>query len=539
MTDEIIYGLMEVFKRANNQLLTFKEITRRMQAQGFYHNVEFTTAAVDLLLHYLNPPIFDQTINHQYWRVAHWLPLKENDPQDSTVSFLQTEKEIQRAISPSGSEIKNGIIPLHGQDKENNPYDSTVSLLQIGEEIQRMISDDGSEISNEIIPLRGDFDRFFASMDIHQQRQMSIDIRYYADENTTCKIEQDNLEHWFLKGEWLKNWYKENRIEPGDKIYLVVENVIPLAIRIYTKWERNPDAYRRYKLQQESNPFPSVNLPIWYLIGEFFEQTPKIAHRLDIGKAIIEKRPEISEQSVYSCLSKEKYLFVPVGDGYWGLKKWNLEEVARIIRPAGSSLEENPDLPTETVPLDYILVNIDSEKLVYRILEESPNPLTVGEITERISKILGVNKDVLTKATFFDPSDPRFYRQENGTFTLRKNLEEVIHMLSEERIEERALKISLENGIQKLQETMESLASQHKKEEKQHKEEQDILKKLAGEWIEQIEHYEEINSRWEKRTQLLSEFLTEAIPCIGQDKLKEIFEHLRHKSELRDPNESE
>jgi hypothetical protein len=327
MTDEIIYGLMDVFKRADNQYLTLTEITHRMQDLGFYQNVEFAEARVDIYVYQLRPPIFHEIQNYRSanwgrkWNVAHWLPRKENKPQDNTVSFLQTEKEIQRAISPSGSEIKNGIIPLHGQDKENNPYDSTVSLLQTGEEIQRTISDDGSEISNEIIPLRGDFDRFFASMDIHQQRQMSIDIRYYADENTTCKIEQDNLEHWFLKGEWLKNWYKENRIEPGDKIYLVVENVIPLAIRIYTKWERNPDAYRRYKLQQESNPFPSVNLPIWYLIGEFFEHTPKIAHRLDIGKAIIEKRPEISEQSVYSCLSKEKYLFVRVGDGYWGLKK--------------------------------------------------------------------------------------------------------------------------------------------------------------------------------------------------------------------------
>ncbi len=484
MTDEIIYGLMDVFKQVDNQPLTLREITRRMQAQGFYRDVDLNKAAVDVRLHLDDP----------------------------------------RFISCALGTIERGTF------QRKKRQDETVSLLQIGEEIQRTISDDGSEISNEIIPLRGQEDRFFASMDIHQQRQRSIDIRYYADENKTCKIEQDDLEHYFLKGEWLKNWYKENRIEPGDKIYLVVENVIPLAIRIYTKWERNPDAYRRYKLLQESNPFPSVNLPIWYLIGEFFEKTGEIAHRLDIGKDIIEKRPEISEQSVYSCLSKEKYLFVRVRDSYWGLKEWNLEEVTRTIRPAGSSLEENPNSPTEIVSLGEILADIASENLVYRILEESPTSLTVDEITERISKYFGVSKGVLSRATFFDPSDPRFYRQEDGTFTLRENLEEVIHHLSEN---ERTLKISLEDKIQKLQETTESLTAQHKKEANQLKEEQDILKKLAGEWIEQIEHYEKINNQREKRIQLMSEFLAEAVPHIRQDRLNEIFEHLHRKSELR------
>ena len=80
---------------------------------------------------------------------------------------------------------------------------------------------------------------------------------------------------------------------------------------------------------------------------------------------------------------------------------------------------------------------------------------------------------------------------------------------------------------------MESLTVQHKKEANQLKEEQDILKKLAEEWIEQIEHYEKVNGQREKRIQLLSEFLKEAAPNIGQDKLKEIFEHLSRKSELR------
>jgi hypothetical protein len=538
MTDEIIYGLMEVFKRANNQYLKLSEITRRMQAQGFYQNVEFAEAAADIYLHYLNPPLFHEIENYRSadwgrkWSVAHWLPSKENNLQNSAASLLQTENEIQRAILPSETETKNRTTLFYEQDKENNPYDSTASLLQVGKEIQRTLSE--SEIREGTISLYGqDFYSFFASMDKHQRSQMGVDIVYYASEKSTCTIQPDDQNHWALKGEWLKDWYKENRIEPTHKIWLFIENITPLEIRIYTEWERNPDAYRRYKLLQESNPSPSVNLPIWYLVGEFLDTKGEIAHRLDIGKAITEKRPEISEQSVYACLSAYPYLFVRVGEGKWGLKEWNLEEVTRTARPVGSSLEENPNLPTEIVHLDEILADIASENLVYRILEESPNPLSVGEITERISKILGVNKEALKKATFFDPSDPRFHRQEDGKFTLDrkiKNLEEVIHKLSEN---ERALKTSKNNEIQKLQETMESLVSQHKKEEKQLKEEQDILRKLAEELIEQVEHYEKINDQRGKRIQILSEFLTEAVPNIGQDKLKEIFERLHHKSQTR------
>ena len=497
MTDEIFDGIRSVFNHDYDLFLLPQDIYSRMKRKGFFKNVEYKKAMVDIQISLRSPVFFRRrTDTSDGWGLARHFrstEKQEENQQDISASQLQIGKEIKRTISSSGAEIKDGTIPLNGQN----------------------------------------FGSFFASMDKEQQKRLNINIHSYADEDITCTIVEGDRDNWFLQGTWLRNWYKENRIEPGDEIYLVVENTTPLIIRIYTTWERNPDTYRRYKLRQEANPLPSVDLPIWQLIREFFEQTQKIEHRLAIWKAVFEKRPEISEQSVYACLSANPYLFVRVGEGNWGLKDWGLEEVKAAVRPAGSTLEENLNLPTTTVSLGYILATIAAENLVYRILEESPNPLSVGEITERISKILGVNKELLTRATYFDRSDPRFHRQEDGTFTLDrkiKNLEEVIHQLSEN---ERALKTSTENKIQKLQETMESFASQHKKEVKQLKEERDSLRKLAEELIEQTEHYEKINNQREKRIQLLSIFLMEAIPYIGQDKLKEIFEHLHRKSELR------
>ncbi|MDP1544496.1 MAG: hypothetical protein Q8L87_00630 [Anaerolineales bacterium] len=530
MTDEILYGLMEVFKLANNQYLKLSEITRRMQDLGFYQNVEFAKANTDIYVYYLKPPIFHESKNYKnknwgrQWKVTHWLPSKENNLQNNAFGTVQTEKEFQSIALSSASEAKN------------NPPNSIISPLQIGEEIQRTISPSGSEIEDGVIPLYGkDFDIFFASMDKEQQRQLNINLHYYASERITCNIAKENG-HWLLKGASLKKWYLENRVSPGDKIWLVVENVKPLAIRIYTEWERNLDTYRRHRQLQSGKPIISVDTPIRDIIWDYLEEAQIIKHRLDIAKDVLEKRPEVSEQSVYACLSANPHLFVRIGEGNWGLKEWGLEEIKATVPPAGSTLEENRNLPTTTVSLDYILANIAAENLVYRILEKSPNPLSVGEITERISKFYNVNKDVLARATFFDPSDPRFRRQEDGAFTLRKNLEEVIQMAENER----ALRTSTENKIQKLQEAVESSTSQHKKEMKQLKDEQDILRKLVEELIEQVDHYEKINHRREKRIQILSAFLAEAASVIGQDKLKDIFENLHRKSETTntfDPSE--
>ena len=444
MADEIIYGLLEVFKRANNQELTLTEITRRMKDQGFYQNSAFAEAAADLLINYLNPPIFHKTENYRrranwgkQWRVAQWLPRKENNPQDSTVSLLQRRKKFQHSISPSRPKIKNRIILLHPQGKENNPFDRTASLLKIGKEIQHTISKDGLEIKNGVISISQDFYRFFSSMDTSQQRQLTVDVHYYASDNSTCKIELDGSHHWVLKSTWLKGWYKENRIEPGDIIYLFIEHVTPLTIRIYTEWERNPDTYRRYKLLQEANPLPSINMPIWQLIREFFEQTQKIAHRVDIAKTVIAKRPEVSEQSVYGCLSANPYLFVRVGEGMWGLKEWNMEQIFITIRPKGSDPEDisnDENLPTSLVSVDYILANIAGEDLVYKILQNATDSLSASQISEKISRYFGIDKSILARTTFLNTADSRIVRLEDGTFILRKNLEKTSEHLAKKEL---------------------------------------------------------------------------------------------------------
>jgi len=499
MTDEILNEIKSVFNRDYDLLLSPQEIYNRMKHKGFFKAVEYKKAIVDIRVHLVPPMFYHRVITAKGegvikdgWALARRFHVTEKEsPQDDTAFHLQIGKELLRTISASGTEIENGTIPLRGQE----------------------------------------VDSFFASMDEEQRNRQNIDIYYSANESATCNIVEDELNHWHIKSAWLRDWYKENKIEPSDIIWLAIASVAPLKINIYTKWERDPDAYRRYKLQQEEKPLPSVDLPISYIIWDFFERTQKIAHRRDIAKEVLAKRPKVSEQSVYSRLSANPY-FVQIGEGKWGLKEWGLEKVTRAVRPVGSPLEENANLPTETVPLDYILVTIASENFVYSILRNSKEPLTVDEITERIAKILYVDKKILARTTFFDASDARFIRLQDGTFTLRENLEDVIHQLAER---ERETKTSLEREIYSLKSEMEFVMSRHEKQVAQIKQERDILQNLAEEWIER---HEVTNNLWEKRSQLLSEFFTGIIPHIGQNKLKEIFEQLRQKSEMGGANES-
>lgn len=492
MTDEIFNGLLDVFNSTSTEFLTLEQITRRMMSKGYYPNSEFNRARSDVLSH-LKPPI-RQTLKGDKW----WLPPNTKHLRNQTDRF---------------------------------------SSLDIGEKISHEIHDE-SEIVNGAIRLRGNnFDKLYASMSGGQQKNRNINIIYYGTENVTCSVVEDNRDNKLLKSLSLRKWYEENGIVPGDKIWLIVERIIPLEIRIYTAWERNPDTYRKHR---QSKSLPSVDLPIRDIIYDFFTQLKKIAHRSVISEDVIKKRPMISARSIDVCLGYYPDLFTPFQRGFWGLKEWDLEQVT-YVRPKSGNAEKNTEVenqPISTANIDEILADINAEDLVYRILETSKDSLKALEITERVAKNLGIEKSILERTTFINVSDSRIVRLDDGSFTLRAKREKLEKIVDELGIKERELTRSLEavkEEVFSLKNEIESISTHHNKKIEQLEEERDsALESVEG----LFEQYEEITSHWEKRTQLLSKFLTEAIPHIGQNKLKEIFERLRHKPELRDSNES-
>ncbi len=401
MVDKVLDGLMDIFNSVNFRFLSHVEITRLLQYQGFYQNVEFHKAAADVWDH-LNRPTatypfcWIEKSDETLWGLERWLPPKKRRSvrrSNHAVALLHIGWEIQHAISVAESEIEDGTFPLRGQNA----------------------------------------DSFIASMDEKQRENSIVELHCYGSEKLICAVTHNDRGSWALEGMTLQRWYKENGLQSGDKIWLIVESVNPLILRAYTEWDRDADTYRRYEQRRNIEALSSTDLPIRDIIWIHFKRTQKIAHRSEISKAVLIERPEISERSVDSCLGANPHLFARVGGkGNWGLKEWGVEQVTMVIRPKDSDIETaiNENLPTATVPLDYILENIAAEDLVYKILRGSKDSLSVSQITEKIARYLVVDKNILARTTFFNSSDIRFVRLHDGSFTLRDNLEEFISELA-------------------------------------------------------------------------------------------------------------
>lgn len=489
MTDKILNELLLIFNASATPFLNIEDIALCMKKRGFYKNIKTHKAKEDIW-NYLctHPQFLDVERNGKIvWVLHRWLPpnkkTTKNNNQLKPIEPLHLGLEISHILSASENEIHNGAFPIRGQK----------------------------------------LDRFRASMDENQRNHSNVDVLYYGSENIVCNITQDSNENWNLESEDLQRLYSENGVQAGDTIFLVVEGINPLALRLYTEWDRDLDTYRRYEQRRKIELTPSTDLHIRDLIYIYLKRCQEIKHRSDIVKTVLDERQEVSEKSIDVCLGKYSHLFVPIEfqRGYWGLREWNHISVAK--RPQGSNPEkdfDNADLPCSIESIDYILANIAAEDLVCKILRANTS-LSASEITRKIAKYYYVDENILKRTSFLNISDSRIIRLRDGTFTLDKNLEETIDGLA-------AKERKLNEQIYDLENKIESVIAQYKEKFIQLEEERDGLRKLTQEWIEQ---HEETTRLWEERTQMLSEFLIESMPHIGQDNLNHIFERLRRKAE--------
>jgi hypothetical protein len=488
MADDVLDALMGVFNSANYRFLTLAEITQQLQHRGFYQNAEFHKAEAN---------IWDLLCSHQtakyrfldiersgetIWGLEWWLPPRQKRRTEDRVHAIEplhVGLEIQHTLSPNKSEIENGRFPLRGQN----------------------------------------LNRLVASMDEQQRKHSVMELSCYGSEKFMCAITHDGHDNWFLEGRALQRWYEENGLQPGDKIWVVVEGINPLVLRIYAEWDRDADTFRRYEQSRNLEALPVTDLAIRDLIWIYFKRSQKIAHRSEIAAAILVDRPEISERSVDACLGANPHLFARISEGNWGLKEWGVEQVTMTIRPKGSDpgTTLDDDLPTATVPLDYILVNIAAEDLVYKILRGSKTSLTDAQITERIAKYLGVDRGIVARTTFLNLSDSRIVHFHDGTFSLRKNLEEVIDDLA---ARERKLKKSLDlsnEEANKLKEELALTVSQYEARIRSLESERAEARYWAREWLRR--HTRLAEDRTRERTQLtglLSKFLATMVSYVDR-----------------------
>ncbi|MBC8492780.1 MAG: hypothetical protein H8D43_03260 [Chloroflexi bacterium] len=396
--EEVLEVLIGIFNSACYRLLTVQEITEQMRRKGFYTNFPLYEAESRVNNHLC----LDRSSAHY--------PFKDIETNEGRLWGLETW------FPPKSSRVTRKPSP-------------SVELLRIGWKTQHIITIEGQELEAGTFPLRRSFwVRFLASMDEQQLNRLAVAVQCYGSEQFICYL---NRAQSRLESKALQYWYKENGVQPGDSIWLTVEQIRPLVLRVYTEWDRDADGYRRYIQRRELDSLPRTALPIRDLIWLYFKQkpTPEIAHRSDIIEAVLADRPEISERSIDACLRANSHLFARTGErGCWGLKEWGIGERI-ILNPPKESVFSRPIETTKPVDVDYILATIHGEDLVYKILKSANSPLSYSELTERIGKYLGVAESVLKYTSFLNAQDARLVRLLDGTFTLREDLEEVISKL--------------------------------------------------------------------------------------------------------------
>ncbi len=476
MENSIFNELLSIFASTNYRFRSHFDLTLLLQQKGYFQNIE-QHKAVSIVWDHLNRPSATYPFcsidkgGEILWGLEKWLPPKKKIPY-----------------------TRRG-------HKEN---------LKIGEEIQHTISAAGNEITNGIFPLRGSHAaRFLTAMDYKQSEYSVVELSCYGSEKLICLVTQRS-KNWVIEGKALHHWYLENGLTPGDKIWLCVENINPLALKLYTEWDRDVDTYRRYEQRRQINNLSTTILPIRDIIWLYFKRTQKISHIRDVIQVVLAERPEISQKSIGSCLGVNNHLFSKVGGkDYWGLKEWGLESIQRSVPVYDSNdgLVNTLDNSVEKVSIDYILANIVAEDLVYKILRNSSEGLSVSQITEKVASYFGINRDFLARTTFFNSSDRRFVRLLDGKFALRDNLEEVITDLKNR---EDVLLKDLEHAEKKIQ-------------------------NLADELISVKERYEMLRARdLILKNAIVSEFLSEIISRLGYSELQDIFHNIRQKFNLHE-----
>jgi len=360
-------------------------------------------------------------------------------------------------------------------------------------------------------------------MNEQQREHPIVELRCYGSEKLLCILTHDDRDNWILESKALWRWYKENGAEPGDIIWLAVEETIPLVLRIHTEWDRDADAYRRYEQRRKLETLPSIDLPIRDLLWLYFKRAQKITHRSEIAEAVLAERSEISKGSIDACLSANPHLFARTSErGSWGLREWNIEQIS-ILAPHKS---DDPWTTTDTnrpkiiVPLDYVLANIAAEDLVYRVLRNAKVSLSYSQLAERIGKYFGMDVTVLKRTSFLNMEDSRFVRLHDGTFALRENLEEVINELVEKEKEHRQSLDQAVEEIDKLKDELVSIVAGYEAETSRVEDERDEARYVAREWFGQHAQLGLV----------VSKFMAEIVSDVGLPTLQFVFDRLRRKS---------
>ncbi len=210
------------------------------------------------------------------------------------------------------------------------------------------------------------------------------EIRGHINESEN-RIESDEIKHWYF----------ENRITPGQKLFIKSPDRVGQALRLYTYDEQQADEKQHDKQQSKQR------ILLRHEIYKVLSTENKFLHYRQIAEKIAPStRNEIQAPSVEATLSRENHLFrqSPGARGIWGLAEWTT-----------SSYE---------VDKTSLLLAITDEDLVYKTLREIGVPVTVKQIAEDLANAFVVKVADILETNFLDPNDSRLTKLADGTWAL-------------------------------------------------------------------------------------------------------------------------
>jgi len=191
-----------------------------------------------------------------------------------------------------------------------------------------------------------------------------------------------------IYGEQIRQWFAENRLAPGDVIYIKSPASADEHPVLYTTFEG--DSHEKSGKKEEKDAVcRKANLR--HRIYMLLDSRGQYLHVKEIHRHIRESSSEdVTQPTTDAILSGNKHLFARLHDsrGLWGLSTWESE------RPGVDSIS--------------LSIAIREEDWVRRLLEAELKPLTVIELADRLAGIFITPKEKILETNFFDPNDERF-----------------------------------------------------------------------------------------------------------------------------------
>jgi hypothetical protein len=212
-----------------------------------------------------------------------------------------------------------------------------------------------------------------------------------------------------ISGQDIANWYIENDLHGGDKVHVRCFGEKEASFRLYTEIETK-------------KPIPSKSsseskiIYIRKLAYEFLSNKGEYCFLTDIKTGLeISRGVKIEEGSLRAVLISNPHLFelLSPSSKLWGLRIWGVEDKSKYIN------------------LNSLLLSIQEDDLVFKIIETNDNPLSNKEIAHRIAEIFCLPPELILSTSFLDTHDNRIVRLPDGRLTLKVTLENWEKRLSE------------------------------------------------------------------------------------------------------------